>query len=367
MRPHGRRGMLTRRGILAGAAASLLAVKAPAAPNALRAMAAAHSKLFGCAAGSYQLQDADFAAVLARETNILVPEYELKRLLVEPQPGKFDFSGADMLVRFAAAHGIKMRGHTCVWYAANPPWLDDKVANAPDDEIMTFFITKMMARYKGRFHSWDVVNEAIWPADGRSDGLRNSIWLKRFGPSYIDLAYHTAKAADPEALLVYNDWGCEGGEAWNDIFRAATLKFLEGAKARGVPIEALGLQGHLNAFGTPVDQKKLRGFLDTVKAMGLKILVTELDVDDSKAPLDFAARDTAVADATARFLDVVLDNSACEAVLSWGLTDRYLPKPEGLKAALTGYSPRKLPLDSTLRAKPMYGTIARALNQRPTR
>ncbi len=358
---------LNRRTVLGAAAAGMLTASARGAEPGLRGIASTHGRFYGTAAGSYQLNDAGFAATLAREVNILVPEYELKRLIVEPKPGQFDFSGADMLANFAAAHGIKMRGHTCVWYAANPPWLDEKVFSAPDDEIMTFFITKMMARYKGRFHSWDVVNEALWPPDGRPDGLRNSIWLKRFGPSYIDLAYHTAKAADPGALLVYNDWGCEGGEAWNDRFRAVTLKFLEDARARGVPIEALGLQGHLNAFGPPVDQKKLRLFLDEVKAMGLKILITELDVDDSKAPLDVRVRDAAVGDATARFLDVVLDNSACEAVLSWGLTDRYLHKPEGLTAALTGYSPRKLPLNSDLERKPMYGAIARALGMAPSR
>jgi endo-1,4-beta-xylanase len=124
------------------------------------------------------------------------------------------------------------------------------------------------------------------------------------------------------------------------------------------------MQGHLNAFGVPVDQKKLRSFLDAVKAMGLKILVTELDVDDSKAPLDPKLRDIAVGDATARFLDVMLDNSACEAVLSWGLTDRYLHKPQGLTAALTGYLPRKLPLDVSLGPKPMYGAIARAFSRK---
>ncbi|MDR3528032.1 MAG: endo-1,4-beta-xylanase [Rhizomicrobium sp.] len=358
---------LNRRTVLGAAAAGVLTAAARGTTPGLRDIASARGRFFGTAAGSYQLKDADFAATLARESAILVPEYELKRLIVEPQPGQFDFSGADALVNFASAHGLKMRGHTCVWYAANPPWLDDKVLSAPDDEIMTFFITKMMARYRGRFHSWDVVNEAIFPADGRSDGLRSSVWLKRFGPSYIDMAYHTAKAADPDALLVYNDWGCEGGEPWNDHFRAVTLKFLEGAKARGVPIEALGLQGHLHAYGPPVDQKKLRLFLDAVKAMGLKILVTELDVDDSTAPLDIATRDRAVADATARFLDVVLDNSACEAVLSWGLTDRYLHKPEGLRTALSGYLPRKLPLDSDLRPKPMYGAIARAIGRGATR
>lgn len=286
------RAGLTRRALL-GAGDGLVAARAEAADVSLRRLAAAGGKSFGCAAGSYQLADADFAAVLAREAGMLVPEYELKRLIVEPSPGRFDFSGADALLAFAEAHGMKTRGHTLVWYAANPAWLEEKVLNAPDDEILTYYVTRTMGRYRGRMHSWDVVNEAIYPADGRPDGLRNSMWLKRFGPGYIDLAYRTAKAADPDALLVYNDWGCEGGEAWNDGFRAATLRFLGGARARNVPIEALGLQGHLSAFGPGVDQKKLRAFLGEVKAMGLRILVTELDVDDAGGSSDIGSRDRA--------------------------------------------------------------------------
>ncbi|MGA7675033.1 MAG: endo-1,4-beta-xylanase [Rhizomicrobium sp.] len=355
--------MLTRRSLLGSAAAGWLARVAGAAPGdePLRRRAAARGRFYGCAAGSYQLRDEDFAAALAREANILVPEYELKRLIVEPMPGQFDYSGADALLAFATAHGMKMRGHTLVWYAANPPWLDEKVLNAPDDEILTDYVARLMGRYRGRIHSWDVVNEAIYPADGRADGLRDCIWLKRFGPGYIDIAYRVAKQADPDALLVYNDWGCEGGEAWNDLFRAATLKFLGAALARKAPIEALGLQGHLNAFGPGVDQKKLRAFLDEVRAMGLRILVTEHDVDDSGGALDIAVRDRAVADASARFLDVVLDNDATLAVLTWGLTDRYLKTPDGLRAMLSGYTPRKLPLDANLKRKPMWGAIARAL------
>lgn len=357
------RGGLNRRTLLGAACAAGL-MPAGAAESGLRALAAARGKQFGCAAGSYQLADADFAAVLAREAGLLVPEYELKRSIVEPEPGRFDFSGADALAKFAAAHGMSMRGHTLVWYASNPPWLEEKVLHAPDDEVLTFYVTRCMSRYRGRMHSWDVVNEAIWPADGRSDGLRNCHWLTRFGPAYVDIAYHAAKQADPDALLVYNDWGCEGVKDWSDKFRTVTLRFLEGAKARGVPIEALGLQGHLNAFGPGIDQKKLRTFLDEVKAMGLAILVTELDIDDTGGPTDIATRDRAGADATARFLDVVLDNPATAAVLSWGLTDRFLPKAKGLRAALSGYSPRKLPLDAELRRKPMWEAIARAFGSR---
>jgi endo-1,4-beta-xylanase len=355
--------MLNRRMLLGAGMAALSGLRAEGAVPGLRAIADARGVLFGTAAGSYQLKDGDFQAALAREADILVPEYEQVREAIEPEPGRFDFAGADLLTSFAGRSGMAMHGHTLVWYAANPKWLDKKVAHAPDDEIFTYYIAKVMKHYAGAYRSWDVVNEAIRPQDGRADGLRASQWLKRFGPGYIDTAFHAAKQADPKALLVYSDWGCEGGEAWNDVFRAKTLQLLEGLKARAVPVEALGLQGHLNGFGPPVDQAKLRMFLDRVKALGLKILVTELDVDDTKAPREIVARDQAVADATARFLDVVMDNPATVAVLTWGLTDRYLPKPEWLKG-LPGYAPRKLPLDTDLRHKPMWNAIARAFGRR---
>jgi endo-1,4-beta-xylanase len=354
--------MLTRRSVLGGVAAGWLASSGHAAgyEAPLRHRAAQRGLFYGSAAGSYQLNDVDVRQALALEANMLVPEYELKRLIVEPQPGQFDYSGADALMTFAGAHGMKMRGHTLVWYAANPPWLDGAVLAAPDETILTDYIDAVAGRYRGRIHSWDVVNEAIFPDNGRSDGLRHCFWLERFGPAYIDLAYQAAKQADPDALLVYNDWGCEGGEPWNDRFRAATLKFLTNTLGRGIPIEALGLQGHLSAFGPGVDQRKLRTFLDQVRAMGLRILVTEHDVDDSGGPSDIALRDRAVADASARFLNVVLDNDATLAVLTWGLTDRYLKAPGGLRATLSGYTPRKLPLDANLKRKPMWSAIARA-------
>ena len=126
-----------------------------------------------------------------------------------------------------------------------------------------------------------------------------------------------------------------------------------------MPIDALGLQGHLPAFGPRVDRAALRRFLDDVAAMGFGILVTEHDVDDSGGPLSIAMRDAAVADASARFLDVVADNKATAAILTWGLTDRFLDSP-GLRARLEGYAPRRLPLDAALRRKPMWRAMERA-------
>lgn len=359
--------MLTRRMVVQflamGAAGvadeSLSAARAAISPtdNSLGSVAAAHGRLYGCAATTFELQNGAFAPVLTREARILVAEYEMKRAVLEPHPGGYDFAAADGLLQFATRAGMEFRGHTLVWHKANPPWLIDALSSSRTEALLTGYIAAVGARYRGRMHSWDVVNEALSPADGRSDRLRESIWLKAFGTSYVDMAFHAARAADPHALLVYNDWGCEGAGPKHDQFRAATLDFLEQAKARGVPINAYGMQGHLQAFGSPVDQQKLRTFLDAVKALGFKLLITEHDVDDSGGPLDIAVRDSAVADASRRFLDVVLDSDATIAVLTWGLSDRFLDPP-GWKAALKGYSPRMLPLDAALVPKPMWRAMA---------
>jgi endo-1,4-beta-xylanase len=354
-----RRIFLAQAGALAGSAPVLAtALRSSLFEDApLRASAARRGIVYGCATSSFQLRDADFAAALVREAAILAPEYEMKRGVIEPSPGRFDFSGADALAAFAQGHGLQFRGHPLVWHKRNPDWLDDAVAGAKDDSLLAGYIQAVVSRYRGRIHSWDVVNEAVAP--GEPGNLRATAWLKRFGPSYIDLAFHAARAADPHALLVYNDWGCELGAPDNDRFRAATLDFLEAALARRVPIDALGLQGHLGLQGPRVDQGKLRDFLARVQALGLRILVTEHDVDDDGGSPDIALRDQAVADASRRFLDVMLDNRATIAVLSWGLSDRYLDPPDW-RQRLAGWTERRLPLDANLKRKPMWRAMSEA-------
>ncbi len=342
---------------MAPAVAGFLRPGEDTAPS-LAALARAKGLLFGAANNNYWLKDTDFAAAFARDCAILVPEYELKRDLTEPSQGAYDFSAADALLDFARTHGMAFRGHPLVWYASNPPWLDTAVAAARDETIFTNYIAAAAGRYRGRMHSWDVVNEAVEPKDGRADGLRDSLWLRRFGPDYIETAFAAARAADPNALLVYNEYGIETDSPDHDQRRRATLNLLERLVAKGAPVGALGLQGHISAFGPAVNQKKFAAFLGAVRALGLRLLVTEHDVDDGDGPTDFAARDRAVADASRRYLDVALDNPAMLGVLTWGLSDRFL-KPEGARDMLLRGTPRGLPLDGMMRPTPMHDAIAR--------
>lgn len=347
--------MISRRRLLAGAAGLALPARAQdmrsprglaADGRTLRGLAAAKGLVFGTAAASYELKDADFPPVLVREAGQIVPEYEMKRAALEPQPGRYDFAALDTLFGFARRNGLTLRGHPLVWYYANPPWLMEALAARRDEALMTGHIQTVLKRYP--LSSVDVVNEAILP-DG--SGLRPSPWLTAFGPRYLDMAFAAARAASPATRLVYNDFGCEQGP--NDAFRAAQLNLLDGMLARGAPLDALGLQSHLTAFGKRVDQQKLRRFLEEVRGRGLDVLVTELDVDDTGGPSDAAARDRAVADETRRFLDVVLDFPNTRAVLTWNLSDRYVDPPDAWRLKLTGWRYRKTPLDAALARKPM--------------
>jgi endo-1,4-beta-xylanase len=367
--------MITRRTLLGtGLAAGAAAVSAPTFAQdifaqdrrTLRALAAAKGLLFGSATATYELKDQDFATLLAREAAILVPEYEMKRKMTEPRPGIYDFSATDALWNFTHAGRMTMRGHPMVWYYANPAWLEQTVLSAKDEKPLSDYVTALAKHYRGRMHSWDVVNEALAPPGStiNGSGWRDCFWLKRYGPAYLDIAFHAAHVADPHALLVYNDYGCELGAPANDRFRAQTLNLLDGLLKRGVPIGGLGLQAHLSAFGTKVDQKKLRDFLSEIHARHLAVQITELDVDDEGGPSDFATRDRAVADEASRFLEVALDSPATKAVLTWGLSDRYLDPPDSYRLRLLSWRDRKVPYDQDLRRKPLWGALAQAFTDR---
>lgn len=351
--------MITRRtALISGAAA--LAAPAFAQASSLRGLAADKGILFGSAVATYEFKDADFAALLSRDAAILVPEYEMKRDVIEPSPGAYDFSGCDALMDFAQKHDMRMRGHPLVWHERNPPWLEDAVRKRRDPRLLTKYVSAVASRYRGRMHSLDVVNEALVPPDQGATGWRPSFWLDTFGSEYLDLAFHAAREADPAALLIYNDAGCEQDTPGHDLFRRHVLELLDGLLKRGVPLQGMGLQGHLAAFGPKVNQRKLRSFLDELSSRNLAILITELDVDDEGGPRDTEIRDRAVADEARRFLDVALDNPAVRTVLTWGLTDRYLDPPLSWRLRLSGFKGRRLPYDTQLRPKPLYSALAQA-------
>lgn len=118
---------------------------------------------------------------------------------------------------------LLLRGHPLLWHKALPNWLEETLNQENTRNILINHIQTIVQRYAGRIHSWDVVNEAIYPEHGRYDSLRITRWLKFLGPNYIDTAFHLAAAADPQALLVYNDYGLDYDTPKADAKRNAVL------------------------------------------------------------------------------------------------------------------------------------------------
>ena len=206
------------------------------------------------------------------------------------------------------------------------------------------------------------------PARMRADGLRPSPWLDAFGPGYIDMAFHAARAADPKVRLVYNDWGCEQGAAENDRFRAAHLRLLDGLLKRRRADRRAGHAGSSVGLRQPRwTSASCAPSCSEIRARGLAVLVTELDVDDTGGPSDIAARDRAVADEARRFLDVVLDAPATKAVLTWSLSDRYVDPPDEWKLKLMGWRFARRPMTRRCARKPLMGCDGAELRRTPHR
>jgi endo-1,4-beta-xylanase len=339
----------------------------------LRQRAAAKGLIYGAfAEGSYKplSEEQELRTRYIEECELLVGGFYWND--TQPSENSFDFTDTDSFARFASDHSMLFRGHPLVFNDLVPKWLADKFKNPKTtskeiQEILTNHVSTIVKRYAGQIHSWDVVNEAIKPDDGRDDDLRITPWLKFLGSDYIDIAFQTAAQADSKALLVYNDYGLEYDTVQDEAKRTAVLKMLQGMKSKGIPINALGLQSHLSASNhNKFNPQKLRSFLKDVASLDLKILITELDVADNELPADIATRDRMVASVYEDYLSAVLDEPAVIAVVTWGLSDRYTWLSQA--AARGDRKPvRPLPFDSNLQPKLAWNAIARALSQAPKR
>lgn len=341
---------------------------------ALKQRAAAKGIIYGAAMRQDNLSaNTKLAARFVQECGILVPELELKwaagNKLLRPNIHSFDFAAADWMNNFAKTHDLLFRGHTLIWHNSLPSWFKEKVNRQNAEQLLVKHIKTVAGRYAGEVHSWDVVNEAIAhdPTQGRSDRLRQTPWLEFIGPDYIDLAFRVAAKADPKALLVYNDYGMDYDSRKDEAKRNAVLKLLERLKSKGTPIHALGIQAHLWGSATPgFKPKKVRDFLRNVASLGLKILITELEVVDKDLPANNLVRDRIVARAYEDYLSVALDERAVIAVLTWGLSDRYTYASEFYPRA-DAAPVRPLPLDADLKPKLAWQAIARAFDGAPKR
>jgi endo-1,4-beta-xylanase len=311
---------------------------------------------FGVACNHYVLPtDAGYREALGRHADFLVAEGAMKWRYIKAKRESFDFTSADQVVRFAARNGQRVRGHTLVWCADNPDWVKTIGTAVAAEREMVTYIERVVGHFRASVRNWDVVNEPIAEKPSSEKDLREGTWPQHMGPRYIDIAFRAAHQADPGLELVINEYGIEGATDRDRLKRAAYRRLILELKSRGVPLHGVGIQAHLDG-NVAVDMDGMTRFCAEMKGLGLKILITELDVNDYALPADTAERDRIVADRVRAFLSAVTAAVRPDSFCTWGLTDRYTWMPTWFKRK-DGLSNRPLPFDSDLKAKPLWSVI----------
>jgi endo-1,4-beta-xylanase len=225
-----------------------------------------------------------YRQVIKTEYNSITPETEQKWVSIHPEPNRYSFTKADYLVDWAVANGKRVHSHTLLWHQpdALPKWLKEfKGDRAAWEKVMKTHIQTVVGHYKGKVKSWDVVNEALnddgtlrmanHHANPSVENDNGSIWARNLGPDYIARAFQYAHAADPKALLFYNEYG----QDTQPRKVAAIAKMVADFKRRKILIDGLGLQFHLDLNAT---EERITRAISGAAKTGLLVHLSELDV-----------------------------------------------------------------------------------------
>ena len=330
-----------------------MAVWGTANPQTIREAALARNILVGAAVRPSLFSEAAYSATLGREFNMVEPEDAMKWWTVRHTVGAFDFRDGDQVVQFALAHRMKVRGHCLVWDHNNPDWLaQGHFTPTQLSQLLQAHIATVMKHYSGQVFAWDVVNEAL----DENGHVKNSPWynqpgigLSDKGTAYIEQAFRWARAADPQALLFYNEAEGEGMNRKSDAIYAMVKDF----KHRGVPIDGVGLQMHVSQ--PDLDTAPIAANIARLTALGLQVHITELDVS---LPLDSsgqAQRSDLLrqAEVYRAIVRACLQSQGCTAIQTWGFTDKY----SWIGSHSHGTRGAALPFDRTYKPKPAYDAI----------
>ncbi len=357
--------MFSRRTLLASPLALVACDRLASAEPAPGPLAAPLKDLapcpFGATGMTWQLDQADWIEQVRRHCSQLTPEWEQKMERTLGPDFTYDFSASDRVVAFARDNGLRVHGHTVIWYSQGGEVFDDRTV--PRERFAAEFdryIAAFVGRYRGQMAGWDVVNEPV-AEDG--NGLRDCHWSRALGmDGYMVRAFQQARAADPDAILFLNEYNLENIPAKGATF----LRLVERLLKLGAPIGGIGTQSHLDI---EIPAGRIRDFFRDAASLGLPIHVSELDfpmqregrMPDLRSLAEKRAQQVArVGELAEAFM--ALPERQRYAFTTWGLRDNdsWLVREEGKNRP----DESALLLDAEGRPNPAYQAVVEAFTGR---
>ena len=307
----------------------------------------------GVAVRPARLAQPEYAAVVAREFSSLTAENAMKPKYTWLSEDRYDFAPGDSIVAFAQQHNMQVHGHTLVWHFMPPQWLEDALPtydSARLENLLREYIYTVAGHYRGRVASWDVVNEVI----SDSVGMRQSVYYQTLGSDYPARLFQYARTADPDALLFYNDYNLVA----KPEKLQTTLAMIDDFQTRGIPIDGVGLQMHID-LDTPLEN--LQTAVDELVQRGLKVHLSEIDIKaNPEGQTDHLTPELAQAQREklreiVRIYNALPDENKF-AITFWGLRDN-----ESWLNTFTDYEQWPLLFDQDFQPKPMYKGLVEGL------
>lgn len=294
-----------------------------------------------------------YRALVAKQFNSVTPENAMKWGALHPAANTYNFTDGDTLVNFAAQTNKRVHGHTLVWHQSLPNWVNNFSGDsAAWENVLKTHIQTVVGHYKGKLVSWDVVNEAFMD-DGT---LRNSVWLQHLGPNYIARCFQYARAADPDVLLFYNEYGHEYSTAKLNAVAALMASF----KANGIPVDGVGLQMHMNKN---TNNTSLANAISVMTQTGLKVHISELDIAMNPENNQALTYTPAIAQQQAdKYKFVMLAYLTVPAAQRFGITTWDVSDADTWITGTYSRPDWPLPFDATYQKKAAYYSIIQAFN-----
>jgi endo-1,4-beta-xylanase len=245
----------------------------------------AYKKYFtiGVALNPRNISNPEQIEIIKKNFNSVTAENVMKPGEIHPAADRWNFTQADALADFCRQNGIKMRGHCLVWHSQFANWMFNDENGQPVSKEVFYerlkdHINVVMNRYKDVVYAWDVVNEAMSDDPGKDyeGSFRRSQLYRLCGDEFIAKAFQFAHEADPNAVLVYNDYNAANPHKTEYIYN-----MVKKMQENGVPINGIGMQGHYNIYDNPTI-KNFEAAIKKYSELVDNIHITEFDIRVNK-------------------------------------------------------------------------------------
>lgn len=256
----------------------------------------------------------------------------------EPERGRPHTERLRRGAEWFAARGVAVKGHPLAWHTVAPNWLLD-LSIDEIESAQRARTRREVSDFAGLIDTWDAINEVvIMPVFDKEDNGLTRLARARGRIPTIRLAFEEARAANPRATLLLNDF---------DLSSAYEC-LIEGVLEAGIRVDALGLQTHMHQgyWG----EETMLAMVDRFARYGLPLHLTEsslvsgelmpqhiVDLNDWQ-PESWPSTpegEARQADEIERHYRSLVGHPAVEAITYWGITDRgaWLGAPIGLLRA----------------------------------